>query len=92
METNESVVRRYVCARCWGRLLLVHSDHKDRIVCARANTGECDGEGYVTANYASRRRSESYAELLEVRENFYYLLSRGKPKLTEKEILASLGF
>jgi hypothetical protein len=86
-------VDRYVCARCWGRLIAVpppqgSAPHSLDVVCAHPES--CDGKGFVTARYTERRLTESRAELLEIRINYPQLFPR-RPNQTANQILQSLG-
>lgn len=85
METQ----RRYVCARCWGPLIILPGeDRQMQVVCA--NPARCDGKGFVTRKYAERRREESIAELWEVRSNYPDLVRRTRKPTAQ--LLAELGF
>jgi len=60
--------RFYVCAQCWGQLITQPSKGKHRcfsVFCP--NCGE--DRGFVTREYAERRKAEDHAEALEVRRN-----------------------
>lgn len=81
--------RRYVCARCWGPLIVLPGeDRLTQVVCA--NPTRCDGKGFVTRKYAERRREESIAEFWEVRSNYPNLVQR--PMKPAAQLLAELGY
>lgn len=84
--------KRYVCARCWGRLVAKKAQdfRQADVVCANREAGLCDGRGFVTQAYAERRRRESIAEYFEVLRNYPDLLP--KRVVTERQVLAELGF
>jgi hypothetical protein len=77
---------RYVCARCWHRLLVTHRDHKDWVECSNPR---CEGEGYVTKGYASRRLDRSNQDYEDARRNLNFILP-AKPRRTEQAILNDL--
>jgi len=91
MLSDDVLVKRYVCARCWSGLMIVKDTlgEPEHVECS--NRYHCDGQGYVTRNYAERRREESKGELQEVYRN-YPELKPARPKLDEKQLLASMGF
>jgi len=90
LQLAMTLTNRYVCSRCWGPLIAVSVDTILEIICAQSTLGKCNGQGYVTRRYAERRRQDSLMEISEIRRNYGFLLS--KPRLTQKEILVSLGF
>lgn len=83
---------RYVCARCWGRLVAKKAQdfRQADVVCANRDHDRCDGKGFVTKAYAERRRQESIAEYYEVLHNYPDLLP--KRVVTERQVLSELGF
>lgn len=96
MDENlaQRTVRRYVCARCWGHLIIMDDRGADglRAICPKNETGDCDGHGYVTKRYAERRKEESLSELYEVRDNYPDLEERKSIPATAEAILSELGF
>lgn len=85
--------RDYVCAVCWGSLVIDHIDARhDNVHCAQGD--ECTGQGFVTRKYAERRLKESASEYVEARWNLKEAL-RLKSSLTSKDeqaIYKELGF
>jgi len=81
-----------VCGWCWGRLGARHVRgdlrHLD-VVCPK-NPERCNGTGYVTANYANRRRAESISELWEVRKNYPELEPR--LEISNEVMLEQMGY
>ena len=86
--------RDYVCAVCWGPLVTRSAGEVGflEVHCVSGERDECDGQGFVTRKYADRRRTESEAELWEVRHNYPDLIERRVRLLNEQRILAELGF
>jgi hypothetical protein len=80
---------RYVCARCWHHLIVVHHDGQDWVECS--NAANCDGQGYVTKRYAERRLQDSLLDLQDAKANIGFILPE-QPKRTEKQLLSSVGF
>ncbi|CAK0758946.1 conserved hypothetical protein [Gammaproteobacteria bacterium] len=85
--------RDYVCARCWGLLVIFDApDHRGYLV--KCDNPDCDGNGYVTRHYAEQRRGESFYDLLDAQRNVGEAL--GLPALTrtktQDEALKALGF
>ncbi len=86
-----SFTRRYVCACCWGDLgVELHGD-PEQYYCLKGED-RCSGKGFVTRNYAAKRLEESHYELLEVRRNYPSIEGRVTVKLSEAQILQSLGY
>lgn len=79
----------YVCSTCWGRL------EADKVTMTEYDlhcvNPECSGAGFVTKRYAERRRTESYFEYVEVRQNYGVLFGIDKPQTAEQS-LKDLGF
>lgn len=76
---NTTLARDYVCAQCWGALVERHINGEFTIVCPRG----CQPGGFVTAEYAARRRSNDLADFYEVVANYPQLDSR--PKLSAEQ-------
>ncbi len=83
--------RRYVCACCWGDLGVEAHGDPDVYYCLRGPE-RCSGKGFVTRRYAEKRLEESHYELLEVRHNYPNIEPSTAVKLTEAQILQSLGY
>lgn len=88
----EKTLNRYVCARCWGRLIGKHipgdAGHID-VVCAKSPDC-CDGNGFVTAAYAEKARAQSWQDLWDVRWNYPHI----EPALliSSEMAMSDLGF
>lgn len=82
--------KRYVCATCWGDLGIEFKGDPEHYYCLRG-PALCSGRGFVTRRYAERRRSESFAEILEVRRNYPDLEGKRANK-SAQAVLAELGF
>jgi transcription elongation factor Elf1 len=61
--------RHYVCAQCWGRLMIQISKGKDHkcftVLCP--NCGE--DRGFVTQEYAEKRKAEDSFDAQEAKRN-----------------------
>ena len=90
IELAMTLTNRYVCSRCWGPLIAVVIQGNLAVLCGKFASGGCNGQGYVTRRYAEKRRQESVFEMFDVRKNYGFLLDR--PRLSQKQILVSLGF
>lgn len=99
MSLNEAacIMRKYVCACCWGPLRMVKIDARTAgVACLKGD--DCSGKNFVTARWAERRRLESKIEYYEVRELYPDLVKCPTlhPELTaearEQKILQELGF
>lgn len=70
--TNDTIIRNYRCARCWGALVEKYLDDAFVVACAADHTHE----GMVTQTFVEHRRAinnleaaevgSAYAELLEL--------------------------
>lgn len=87
---DTSFTRRYVCACCWGDLGIEFKGDPETYYCLKGPE-RCSGRGFVTRRYAERRLSESRGELAEVRRS-YPDLDRRRVRMSETQLLASLGF
>lgn len=76
---NTTLVNRYMCAQCFGPLVERYLDDQFVVACPKA----CQPGGFVTAEYAARRESESLQEFYEVVDNYPALDPR--PKLTPEQ-------
>lgn len=78
---QESVVRNYVCATCWGPLVW-HPIQGDRehveVGCAQGD--DCPGNGFVTRRYAEQARIESQHALVEARMNLAGIIPMPSPR------------
>jgi hypothetical protein len=86
--TAQTTVRDYVCAHCWGRLVMNITKDGWEVTCIKGHE-----TGFVTKAFAEARRAESQVEKVEVNE----LLRRvgvlpERPKKTEEQILKELGY
>jgi len=65
----QRTVRDYVCAQCWGQLISQVSKGKDHkcftVLCP--NCGE--DRGFVTREYANKRKAEDCFDALEAKRN-----------------------
>ena len=83
-------VKHYCCAVCYGHLIERIVDHSTSTVeCARYGY---EHSGYVTKSYTDRRKSDSYAEALEVRQAMKAWGMLPNSQREPKEILSELGF
>lgn len=90
LEAQETE-RDYVCSACWGHLLLRDAGEHDSWVveCHRCE----DTPGFVTKRYAEERRSNSRAELRDVRRMMRKIGALPAEKRgTESSILHDLGY
>lgn len=83
----ETFTRDYVCATCWGSLMITTHKTGYSVRC-RAHE---EHSGLVTKTYADHRRSESLGELAEARYNLGEALGLVERR-PEEEILRDLGF
>jgi DNA-directed RNA polymerase subunit RPC12/RpoP len=61
--------RNYVCAQCWGQLITQPSRGKDH-KCFTVLCKSCgEDRGFVTREYAERRKAEDRADANEARRN-----------------------
>ena len=69
MTDCDRLTRHYVCAQCWGTLIyeLVRGKTPKRYKVFCQQCGE--DRGFVTRDYADRRRAESGAEKIEAARN-----------------------
>jgi len=86
---SQVTLRDCVCAHCWGPLVRYPDLDGWRVECSACGPGV----GFVTRDYAERRRLESVAEKVEVERLLQSIgvLPR-PPKRTEETILKELGF
>jgi len=82
---------RYVCACCWGELGIDPRGDLAQYFCLKGSE-RCSGKGFVTRNYAERRRSDSIFELIEVEHNYPQFARPKRIFANEAEILEGLGF
>lgn len=68
------LVRDYVCAQCWGSLIYA-LNRKAKSKCYKVYCRECgEDRGFVTRDYATRRKAESNAEKREAERNLGNIL------------------
>lgn len=91
VATARTYEAHYVCARCYGRLLVTDPHDGTRNMQVECSNPDCNGQGFVTRNYAERRRSESSGEYIEAMHNLGKALGLKKKPRSEKEILEDLG-
>lgn len=82
---NARLIRTHVCAQCWGQLVERYLDNSFQVVCPRG----CQPGGFVTREYADRRRAESHAQFAEVAHNYPQFDHR--PPTTSADLEALFG-
>lgn len=88
-DAAERTQRDYLCAVCWGHLILKPAGNRLYAVeCAKYGHAH---EGFVTKTFAEHQRSDSVGELAEARWNLADILGLRENK-TEAEIMKDLGF
>ena len=68
--TNDTIVRDYRCALCWGALVEKYITDKFVVVCAADETHE----GHVTVSWVEHRRNTDKLEAAEVGSRYAELL------------------
>lgn len=80
------IENHYVCASCWGTLITQRVKPEERlfkVICKKCG----EDRGFVTREYAEKRRGESKVEAVEVRRNLGKVLGlKEKPIDLEKTI------
>lgn len=90
-ELAMRTIRDYVCAQCWGGLLLYPID--DRMYHALCRAYGEEHSGYVTKYYAERRREESAGEKLEVRDMLVEAgVIKPEPRQPREKTIKELGY
>ncbi len=88
---SQRTLRDCVCSGCWGHLLrFAEPGGIYRVECHR-----CKGDtvGFVTRDYAERRRLESVSERVEVEKLLQTIGAMPKsPKKTKTQLMKELGF
>ena len=87
---SQTTLRDCVCARCWGHLLrFADLDGAWRVECHR-----CRGDtvGFVTRDYAERRRLEFVIEKVEVEHLLKSIGAMPKETKTTQQLLKELGY
>ncbi len=79
-----------VCSRCYHPVICTPG--VSGLLIAQCSNPNCNGEGFVTRHYAERRKSDSWSELAEARENLKAFIPEPEDNRTCDEILAALGF
>lgn len=84
-------VRKYVCARCWGRLNQYFEQQETLVVCANP---DCDGRGFVTRHYAEKQRQKSIDEKREVNKTLQEMGIVENPHAGKSadQLIEELGF
>ena len=79
----DKLIRNYVCSQCWGTL--VYNLNKGTPKSYTVSCPKCGIDiGFVTRDYAERRRGESNAEAIEATRNIGGLLGI-KPKQFDRD-------
>ena len=88
-QMAEQIRSRYVCARCYGHLLIftIPGSRSVNIECANQN---CNGAGFVTKFYAEQRRSDSIAEKWEALDNLGKILKIERRGKSADEVIKEL--
>lgn len=86
IKQNMQILKHYVCAVCWGNLMI---NQKGVPVCVKY--GE-EHQGFVTKYYAEKRRAESYADRANAAWNLGEFISEPKTEEEISKILEILGF
>jgi hypothetical protein len=85
----EGFQRDYLCAVCWGHLILKNEPgRRFSVECAKYGKAH---EGFVTRAFVEHQRSNSGGELAEARWNLAEILGL-QGNETEDELLKDLGF
>lgn len=86
----QKVARDYLCARCWGPLLMTFDKDPDqtKIMCAR----DADHYGLVSRAFVERQRSVDHGNAVEARGILRQVGILPKLAQNEDEILSDLGF
>lgn len=81
------IVRRYLCSRCWGQLIVLHDeDHQAYIACP-----DCGKDiGMITSRSVERMEQENKSLALLARKNLSSLFPQ--EKITANQALKELGF
>jgi hypothetical protein len=75
--TNETIIRRYLCARCWGALVERFIEGHWVVVCASDQAHE----GRVTQTFVENRRVLDRLEAAEVGSRYASMLGLKRPDL-----------
>ena len=82
---NARLIRTHVCAQCWGALVERYTEGEFSVICPRG----CQPGGFVSREFADRRRAESDAQLAEVAHNYPQFDTR--PPITSADLEALFG-
>lgn len=80
-------VRRYLCSRCWGQLVVLHDEnHREYIACT-----DCGKDiGLLSVRSVERMEQENHALALLARKNLAGIFP--EEKITANQALKELGF
>ena len=76
----------YVCAQCWGTLITQHVKGEGRlfkVLCP--NCGE--DRGFVTRDYAEKRRSDNKVEAVEAKHNLGKILGLPEKPFDREKVI-----
>lgn len=86
-------VHNWRCHCCWGELEKFQLETgKWEVRCRRLAYGLCDGGGFVSAHYVDKRRQQDAMDYHDARWNLSDILFPNRPKASERDLLAELGF
>ena len=78
---NAETVRTQCCAQCYGPLVERYVDGQFVVVCPK----NCQPGGFVSKEFAERRKSESLGELYEV-ERLYPQLRKKRTHISNEDL------
>ena len=85
----QTLQRDYVCAGCWGNLLLFNTPGgKARVACGRCG----DGRGFVRKNWSDRQRQQNMVDARDVKRTLQKIGILKRLSQTEAELLHKMGF
>lgn len=86
----DRLTRDYVCAQCWDQLIY-ELNRGVSPKCYKVYCLKCgEDRGFVTRDYAERRKAESNAEALEAARNLGDLLGIKKQPFDQQEAINAL--
>jgi hypothetical protein len=90
-QQAQNTVQRYCCSNCWGHVIIYPIVFSDlvRVICPRC--GE-ETKGFVSQQYAERRRLESFADRAQAGVVLRNVIKTSASDKSEDQLLHELGF
>jgi len=85
----QKTVKDCVCAACYGPVVMQFAPwQKYQVTCPKCG----EDRGFVTRDWAEKRKAESHAELVEAKSNLAEAMGLNEPKKSTEKIKQELGY